>query len=278
MILKLPKLYNYDALKSRFALDPLFNIEENIVSFLLYTDDYYKVQIFFQDGSCTIESEIVDKLFLRNEVCRILDLDTNFNDIKKELQKLEFYDTLSNQVGKPLCLDTGLYEALIRAIIHQQISMKGAYTLTKRLIEKYGVEKDGVLGLPRPEILANLTVEQLRTLKFNSSKAKYIITAAQMINNGELNLEFLASIHEAKVREIMLPIKGIGNWTINNFLLFGVGNKNLFLKGDLGVINAIKKNNDLDEKPSYSELLDIETKLDNYKSYLTFYLWYSLGE
>ncbi len=270
-----PKRYKKDIIFSRFEFDPLFYIDKNTIAFLFYEQNYTPVKVTFNQSSCIVESKGNDEL-IKREVERVFDLKTDFEDIYYHLKTYPYFDALKEHIGKPLCLDTGLYEALLRGVIHQQISMKGAYTLTKRLIDAYGVEIDGIKGLPRPEVIAELSIEDLRVLKFNTSKADYMIRICKMIASDEINLEEIATKDIEEVYKILLPIKGIGKWTIHSFMLFGAGYKNLFMKQDLGVMNAIKNIEGLDERPSTKEMKEIETNFKAYKSYVTFYLWYCL--
>jgi DNA-3-methyladenine glycosylase II len=275
MIIKYPQLYQKDIIFSRLEFDPLFLIQGNKISFLLYIEKYIKVDVVFEEEYCEVFSK-VNSVEIIDEVKRIFDLDSDFKEIDQVLKNYRYYESIRRHVGKPLCLDTGLYESLIRGIIHQQVSMKGAYTLTNRLIEKYGISIDGVKGLPRASEIAELTISDLRELKYNTSKAEYLIRISKMIVDDELDLSYLVKLDLTNVYKEMLPIKGIGKWTIHCFLLFGKGDKHLFLKQDLGVMNAIKIIEGRDERPSNKEMIELESEFSEYQSYITYYLWYCL--
>lgn len=277
MKINYPKNYYYKIIFERLQNDPLFVLDDNKVSFLLYYNGYFPVSVTFCEEYCEVSSTL-DSDILQIEVTRIFDLETDFDVVQESINSTSFRDSLNKYQGYPLCLDVGLYESLFRNIIHQQVSMKGAYTLTKRLIESYGENINGLPGFPRPEILASLTVEDLRTLKINTKKCEYIIDTAKLIIDGELNLEEVSLMENNEAIKLLTKIRGIGRWTAHCFLLFGAGNKELFLRDDLGVLKAIKQINENTELPSNKELDNIENSLSNYKSYITYYLWYKITE
>ncbi|MFH4293834.1 hypothetical protein WAJ58_22050, partial [Acinetobacter baumannii] len=88
---------------------------------------------------------------------------------------------------------------------------------------------------PTPEIVANISIEELREQKFSQRKAEYIVGLGQSIASGTLNLASIETRAEEEVSAQLLPIRGIGTWTVQNFLMFGLGRKNMFPKADIGI-------------------------------------------
>ncbi len=272
-----PKGYYYKIIFTRLNNDPIFIVKDNKISFLLYYKKYFKVDVYFYDYYCDIYSNL-DQDILYKEVSRIFDLNTNFNEVQKAINKSVFVNSLDKYKGYPLCLDVGLYESLFRNIIHQQVSMKGAYTLTKRIADTYGENIDNVIGFPRPSVLAKLSVNDLRELKINTKKCEYIIDTAKLIVSGELDLTVISKMSTSDAINALVRIRGIGRWTAHCFLLFGCGNTELFMKDDLGVVKAIKLINKSEVLPTKDALNKIESSLSSYKSYITYYLWYFITE
>ncbi|RAK19200.1 DNA-3-methyladenine glycosylase II [Anoxybacillus vitaminiphilus] len=178
--------------------------------------------------------------------------------------------------GTPLILDFDLYFCLMKCLIHQQLNMKFAYRLTERFVKTFGKEIDGVWFYPRPEDIAALSYEDLRSLQFSGRKAEYIIDTSKLIAEGKLNLEKLREASDEEVMKALLPIRGIGPWTVQNFLLFGLGRPNLFPKADIGIQNAIKQLLHLEQKPSYEQMEELSKKWEPYLSYASLYLWRSI--
>lgn len=81
---------------------------------------------------------------------------------------------------------------------------------------------------------------------------------------------------DEKVYAELIKIRGIGPWTIENFLMFALGRPNLFPKRDIGLQNAIKKLYKLDRKPTIKEMERYSRAWKPYLSYASLYLWRSI--
>ncbi|WP_252314521.1 DNA-3-methyladenine glycosylase [Sinobaca sp. H24] len=82
-----------------------------------------------------------------------------------------------------------LYGCLVKTIIHQQLNMAFAYTLSTRFVERYGERSDGAWFYPSPEKTASLTAADLTELQFSRRKAEYVIDTSRQIAEGSLSLE-----------------------------------------------------------------------------------------
>ena len=158
------------------------------------------------------------------------------------------------------------FKDLISTIISQQLSYKVFRTLEKRLFEKLdnNVNPDSILALPDTEY---------RNCGLSTSKAKYIKNLA--IYNKE-NPEFFKHISKMTDKEIsdgLISIKGIGEWSVQMFLIFNLVRLDVFPVKDLGIRNAIKKLYKLNEVPTEKQMLKIAKKWGNYKTIATWYLW-----
>ena len=94
-----------------------------------------------------------------------------------------------------------------------------------------------------------------------------------------LNKEFinkLDKVNDLEIREKLIEIKGIGNWTIDMFLIFTLGNSNIFPSGDLGFVKAISKHYKKDLPISEKFLSKLYKRWSPYSSIATWYLWRSL--
>ena len=81
-----------------------------------------------------------------------------------------------------------MFETICWAIIGQQINLKFAYTLKKRLVEGYGekmeYDNEEYFLFPTPKVISKLEVEDLKPLQFTTRKAEYIIGIAKLFNEG----------------------------------------------------------------------------------------------
>lgn len=189
---------------------------------------------------------------------------------------------IQKRKGLHLVLDSSIYECLIKTIIGQQLNISFAATLEQRLVQLAGEEinyKGMCLPVfPDPEKVASLCYEDLQKLQFNRRKAEYIIDISRLIVEGKLDLEGLMGCSEEEVMEKLLPLRGIGRWTVECVLLFGMGKPDLLPAADIGLRNAIAHVFELDQKPSEEEVRKLGEQWKPYRSYVTFYLWDAITE
>ncbi|MED5020031.1 DNA-3-methyladenine glycosylase [Paenibacillus chibensis] len=184
--------------------------------------------------------------------------------------------------GMKILLEPNLYQNLVRTIIGQQMNLSFAAALVSRITERYGSPfqvKDSVIySFPEPGALARLEPEELMELQFSRRKAEYVIGLSRLVDEGTLDLYALPALEDALIFEKLLPIRGIGKWTIECFLLFGVGRTDFFPADDIGLKNAMKQLWGFDSQPSSPEMLAISSGWSPWRSYAAYYLWAWLDE
>jgi DNA-3-methyladenine glycosylase II len=97
-----------------------------------------------------------------------------------------------------------------------------------------------------------------------------------VIVQGELNLEKIKQLSDEEILAHLVKLRGVGPWTVQNFLMFGLGRPNLFPIADIGIQNALKKLYNLDRKPTEEEMKTFKLGWDPYLSYASLYLWRSI--
>lgn len=179
-------------------------------------------------------------------------------------------------------LDPSLYECLIKTIISQQLHLSFAGTLVDRLMalagERVDFEGEAVRVFPTPEQVADLSYDDLTRLQFNRRKAEYIIDLSRMVAEGRLDLEGLRRRSDEEVMETLLPLRGIGRWTVECLLLFGMGRPDLLPAADIGLRRAVQRVYGLPERPGEEEVRRIGEAWAPWRSYATFYLWDAITE
>lgn len=138
-----------------------------------------------------------------------------------------------------------LFEALITSISAQQVNL-GFATLTRsRLIKRFGasIAFNGRVfyAFPRPESLADASLQELREMQFSWRKAEYIVNLAQLVASGVLRLEELPALPNEAIIERITQVKGLGRWTADWLLARGLGRGDVVAAGDLGVRKALGK-------------------------------------
>lgn len=222
-----------------------------------------------------------EKEGLYQQVARIFSTEVDLRPFYEQMgQDPVLSPLIDKRKGMHFVLDPDLHECLQKTIIGQQLNVSFAATLTDRLIELAGdeAEFDGERWtvFPAPDQIARLKYEQLQALQFNRRKAEYIIDVARMIVSGKLNLEELYHCTDEEVMERLLPIRGIGCWTVECIMLFGLGRPDLLPAQDIGLRNAVKQVYSLEERPDEKTVRKLGQSWSPYASYVTFYLWDTL--
>ena len=152
------------------------------------------------------------------------------------------------------------FSVLVSSILGQQLSVKAADTIEGRVID--------ALGPHDPEVLAEMTVEELREHGLSRSKASYIIGMAEAFRSGEIDPHQLSRADTETVIQKLTGLKGIGPWTAEMFLIFGMGHPDVWSPGDLGLRNAVWAHFGED-----TNLTEIADRWKPFRSYAALYLW-----
>jgi len=168
-----------------------------------------------------------------------------------------------------LMLNNNYFHVLLNSIIGQQISVSAASAIKTRFFK---LNKNIM-----PKIVIDLKENSLKECGLSRQKILYI----QNISNFFiLNKDFfkkINSLDEKEIKEKLISIKGIGNWTADMFLLSSYGSSNIFPQGDLGFIKAISKSYKKELPISDVYLKKLKKKWSPYNSIATWYLWRSLN-
>ncbi|MDP9244114.1 MAG: DNA-3-methyladenine glycosylase [Chloroflexota bacterium] len=162
------------------------------------------------------------------------------------------------------------YEALARAIVGQQLSVKAAGSIWARVIALFGD------ATPKPEQLVEIEPERLREAGLSWSKVSYLRDLAERVMDGELDLGRIAELDDEAVIEELTRIKGIGRWTGEMFLIFHLGRPDVVSTGDLGIRRAAQLAYKLDDLPAPEELEQLAEGWRPHRSLACLYLWRSL--
>ena len=181
----------------------------------------------------------------------------------KVLKKI--IDQFSNQ---SLQLNDNSIHALINSIIGQQISVSAANSMKKKLF----VLKKNIT----PRTIKNIKKNDLKKCGLSKQKILYINNIADFFLLNKEFINKLNKVNDLEIREKLIEIKGIGNWTIDMFLIFTLGSSNIFPSGDLGFVKAISKHYKKDLPISKKFLSKLFKRWSPYSSIATWYLWRSL--
>ena len=212
------------------------------------------------------------------QVSRILGVDNDLASFYRMAQLDAVLAPLVNGLpGLALPQTASVYEALVTAILGQQINAHVARMLRTLLIETYGrsLEEDGVAyqAFPEPQALMEAGVDGLRAIKFSGRKAEYIVGIATQLASGELDLEGLRSQPDEDVVRVLTGLRGVGLWTAQWLFIRALGRPDGFPHGDLALQRALGLLVNGGTPMSPEEALDYSLRWSPYRSYVTTYLF-----
>ncbi|MBP3038498.1 DNA-3-methyladenine glycosylase 2 family protein [Bacillaceae bacterium Marseille-Q3522] len=272
--------YHFDQVLNRLMLDPLHkvNLQKRTIKVPLIIDGNPVAATVTAVGTTEKPAFLIEpfneKIFAK--LTAIFQWQESLLPIHKHFLQTKLKDLFAIHYGTPLILDFDPYNCLLKCIIHQQLNLAFAYKLTERFVRTFGFTIDDAWFYPQPEKVTALSVEELRELQFSGRKAEYVIGIAREIAEGRLDLYALAEKSAEEITEKLIKLRGVGPWTVQNFLLFGLGRKDLFPAADIGLQNALKKIYQLDRKPTPEEMEAWQQDWKPYRSYASLYLWRSI--
>jgi DNA-3-methyladenine glycosylase II len=163
------------------------------------------------------------------------------------------------------------FTALVEAIVWQQLSTKAAGTIYKRLLALF---PNG--HRPTPAAIIGCADESMRAAGLSRAKAIYLRDLATKVADGTVVLDSLPRLPDDEVVEVMTQVKGIGRWSAEMFLMFRLLRPDVMPVGDLGIVNAIKRQYRLRKTPNSKRILRIAAPWRPYRSVACWYLWASL--
>lgn len=172
----------------------------------------------------------------------------------------------------PLTLDA--FEALVWAILGQQVNLAFAYALRRDLIRLAGTPAGDLIAHPGAAAIASLEPGELLARRFSGRKAEYLLHAAAKVADGSLNLEGLLTATGAQ--KTLLALRGCGPWTAQYVLMRGLGFRDCVPVGDSALTAALQRWFKLDERPGPPETLRLMAPFAPHRSLATFHLWASL--
>jgi DNA-3-methyladenine glycosylase II len=158
---------------------------------------------------------------------------------------------------------------LVGSIVSQQISTKAAATIRGRVQQ--------ALGEITPAALTAATDEQLRGAGLSAGKLKALRDLAQRVHGGQLRLDDIHDCTDDEVVARLIPVHGIGRWTAQMFLIFGLGRWDVLPTADMGLRAGVKRHYGLEELPDAAKLEVLAVPWKPYRSIATWYIWRSLG-
>jgi len=179
-------------------------------------------------------------------------------------------DDLAMIIGEhrypPMWTRPNTFETLVHIILEQQVSLASALSALNKLRDR--------LKEITPKAFLALTDEELRACYFSRQKTVYTRGLARELSEGRLDLHSLETLPDNEVRAKLIALKGIGNWTIDVYLMFVLQRADIFPVGDLAAINALRRVKKLSKDTAKEHLLEVAAHWQPYRSVATMLLWH----
>ena len=164
----------------------------------------------------------------------------------------------------PLWIRPNSFETLVLTILEQQVSLASAYAAYKKLKEKIRITPAGLL---------ELTDEELRSCYLSRQKIIYTRILANAILQKQISLKKFELLPDDEVRTSLKKLKGIGDWTVDIYLVHALRRMDVFPIGDLALVNSIKMVKQL-PLANRKALMLMSQKWKPYRSMATMLFWH----
>ena len=159
---------------------------------------------------------------------------------------------------------------LCASIMSQQLSTKVANTIRQRFLDLFGGQA------PAAEEILAVSPAALRSIGLSNAKVSYVLNVARFAVEQGLDHRKLNKMENEDVIAYLTQIKGVGRWTAEMLLMFGLAREDVFAIDDWGIQNAmihVYKLDREDKKAFREKLLKISAKWSPYRTYACLYLW-----
>jgi DNA-3-methyladenine glycosylase II len=165
-----------------------------------------------------------------------------------------------------------LYLSLLESIVSQQISVKAADAIFARFLALFP-DKD-----PQAELLLLKTTEELRSAGLSFQKIKYIQSVAEFSLTNPMDRAHLNPMTDEEIVQYLIPIKGVGRWTVEMLLMFTLDRPDVLPIDDLIIRQKMiraypEQTSGLTGKALYKALLAIAEPWRPYRTTASRYLW-----
>ena len=190
----------------------------------------------------------------------------NFHSICDNLAAKDKYlqQILTEYGYPPFWTRPNTFETIVLTILEQQVSLASAYAAYKKLQDR--------LVTITPRKLMKLTDDDLRSCYFSRQKIIYVRELAVAMLSGKIDLGRFEKEEDAFVRKELKALKGIGDWTVDIYLIHALKHSDVLPLGDLALVNAVRM---VRNKPLTKEqILKLSNKWKPYRSVATMMIWH----
>jgi DNA-3-methyladenine glycosylase II len=163
------------------------------------------------------------------------------------------------------------FQSLARAIVYQQLAGAAAATIYGRFVALYPDLPAG--GFPTPEALLATPLPRLRGAGLSQQKASYLLDLAAHFADGRIQPRRFGRLSDDEIAAALIPVKGIGRWSVDMFLMFGLNRPDVLPTGDLGVQHGMRIYFGLRGVPTPAAMERLAERWRPFRSIAAWYMW-----
>jgi DNA-3-methyladenine glycosylase II len=163
---------------------------------------------------------------------------------------------------------TDAVRSLARAIVSQQLSGKAAATIWERVLALYPGKR-----FPRPAAILATPDAALRGAGLSGAKAAALKDLARHVVDKKLVPARLPAATDEEVAAMLLPVRGIGPWSVDMFLMFALARLDVLPVGDLGIRKGMQRHFGLRKLPEAARMMKLAAPWRPYRSVAAWYMW-----
>lgn len=209
--------------------------------------------------------------------CRdLFDLDADSVVIDRRLKEDRALSPLvAKRPGLRVVGATDGFEVAVRAVLGQQVSVAAARTFARRLTQHFGTAIDGAQHqlthlFPTPHDLVDAPIESIGVTTYRAATLRAL---ARAVAGGALSLTRGAALSPKSMQHLR-ALPGIGEWTSGYIAMRALGDPDVLLTADLGLLRGARR---LGVPQTRGDLIERSTRWRPWRSYATMHLWAAQG-
>jgi 3-methyladenine DNA glycosylase/8-oxoguanine DNA glycosylase len=182
-------------------------------------------------------------------------------------------DRLVSQHGTPTfgrtLTGSSRFEQLAESICYQQLAGKAAEAIWRRVRAAVGDEFT-------PETVLAAGPDKLRAAGFSAAKTASVLDLAAKVATGTVRLDRIGRLSDEDVIKELIPVRGIGRWTAEMFLIFTLNRLDVWPVNDFGVRAGYGVAYGVDPMPTAKQLAPLGDPFRPYRTLAAWYCWQAI--
>ena len=160
------------------------------------------------------------------------------------------------------------FESLVRSIIYQQLSGRAANAIYERFKNVLGYH-----SFSQSEKILEMPFEELQKVGLSKQKIIYLKELSKKWNRIQRKFSNIQMMTNHEISKILLEVKGIGQWTVDMFLIFTLCREDVFPSGDLAIKKGFATIRNMNTLPTEKYMAEKSEIWKPYRTVASLYLW-----